>query len=58
MDLFKLPYSCIIVDDDEIDRLTTLFFARKFPFLDISGIYASTEEALKNFNAGGSSLPS
>ena len=52
MDIFNPPYSCIIVDDDEIDRLTTLSFARKFPFLDILGIYASTEEALKNFNAG------
>ena len=52
MDIFNPPYSCILVDDDGIDRLTTLSFARKFPFLDISGVYASTEEALKNFNAG------
>lgn len=52
MNLFNPPYSCIIVDDDEIDRLTTLSFARKFPFLNILGNYASTEEALKNFNAG------
>ena len=52
MNIINPPYSCIIVDDDEIDRLTTVSFARKFPFLDISGIYASTEEALKNFNAG------
>jgi two-component system LytT family response regulator len=48
MALFKPPYHCIIVDDDEIDRLTTLSFARKFPFLQILGVYASTEEALKD----------
>ncbi|MBO9658149.1 MAG: response regulator transcription factor [Chitinophagaceae bacterium] len=38
-------YRCIIVDDDEIDRLTTLSFARQFSFLDIS-IFASATEAL------------
>lgn len=39
-------YSCIIVDDDEIDRLTVLSFAKKFPALDILGIFESAEEAL------------
>jgi DNA-binding LytR/AlgR family response regulator len=38
-------YRCIIVDDDEIDRLTTLSFARQFPFLDIS-VFGSATEAL------------
>lgn len=47
MELYKPPYRCIIVDDDEIDRLTTLSFARKFPFLNIVGVYGSVEEALK-----------
>ena len=47
MELYKPPYPCIIVDDDEIDRLTTLSFARKFPFLNILGVYGSVEEALK-----------
>ncbi len=46
MNQFKPPYHCIIVDDDEIDRLTTLSFAWRFPFLEIRGVYASTEEAL------------
>ncbi len=46
MDLLRPPYNCIIVDDDEVDRLTTVSFARRFPFLHITGIYASTEEAL------------
>ncbi|GGF00237.1 LytR/AlgR family response regulator transcription factor [Flavobacterium limi] len=39
-------YSCIIVDDDEIDRLTALSFAKKFPVLDIVGIFESAEDAL------------
>ncbi|CAD0001620.1 LytR/AlgR family response regulator transcription factor [Flavobacterium salmonis] len=39
-------YSCIIVDDDEIDRLTVLSFAKKFPVLDILGVFESAEEAL------------
>ncbi|MCG2613783.1 LytTR family DNA-binding domain-containing protein [Terrimonas sp. NA20] len=38
-------YRCIIVDDDEIDRLTTLSFARQFPFLNIS-VFGSATEAL------------
>jgi DNA-binding LytR/AlgR family response regulator len=41
-----LPYKCIIVDDDEVDRLTTLSFVRKYPFLQIAGTYASALEAL------------
>lgn len=39
-------YSCIIVDDDEIDRLTTLSFVKKHSLLQVSGVYASAEEAL------------
>lgn len=39
-------YTCIIVDDDEIDRLTVLSFAKKFPVLDILGVFESAEEAL------------
>ncbi len=39
-------YSCIIIDDDEIDRLTVVAFAKKFPVLDIVGIFESAEDAL------------
>ena len=39
-------YTCIIVDDDEIDRLTVLSFAKKFPVLDILGVFESAEDAL------------
>lgn len=39
-------YRCVIVDDDEIDRLTTLMYARKYSFLEIVGVFASATEAL------------
>ncbi len=39
-------YSTIIVDDNEIDRLNTQLRAKKYPFLNISGVYTSAEEAL------------
>ncbi|MBF4506582.1 response regulator transcription factor [Flavobacterium sp. JLP] len=39
-------YTCIIIDDDEIDRLTVVSFAKKFPILDIIGVFESAEEAL------------
>lgn len=39
-------YTCIIIDDDEIDRLTVLSFAKKFAVLDILGVFESAEEAL------------
>ena len=39
-------YTCIIIDDDEIDRLTVLSFAKKFPLLDILGVFESAEDAL------------
>jgi DNA-binding LytR/AlgR family response regulator len=42
----KNKYSCVIVDDDEIDRLTTTSFVRRYPFLTIDGIYESAEQAL------------
>ena len=42
-------FSCIIVDDDEIDRLMVLSFAKRFPNLDIKGVFDSAEEALNYF---------
>lgn len=39
-------YTCIIIDDDEIDRLTVVSFAKKFPLLEILGVFESAEEAL------------
>jgi two-component system LytT family response regulator len=40
------PYNCIIIDDDEIDRLTVLSFAKKFPVLNVLGVFESAEDAL------------
>ncbi len=37
---------CIIVDDDEIDRLTVMSYTKKFPQLHVVGVYASAKEAL------------
>lgn len=39
-------FTCIIVDDDEIDRLTVLSYAKKFPFLTILGVFDSAGAAL------------
>ena len=39
--------SCIIVDDDEIDRLATLSFVRRYPFLNVVGVYAGSQAALQ-----------
>ncbi|GAB3023677.1 LytTR family DNA-binding domain-containing protein [Niabella terrae] len=39
-------YRCIIIDDDEIDRLTVQAFARNYGFLDIVGVYDNPTAAL------------
>lgn len=41
-------YQCLIIDDDEIDRLTVLAHAKKFDCLKITGVYSSGDEALKH----------
>lgn len=41
-----LPFNCIIIDDDEIDRLTVLSFAKKFPVLNILGVFEMAEDAM------------
>ena len=38
-------YNCVVIDDDEIDRLTTFSFVKKYPFLNVTGIYSSATEA-------------
>lgn len=40
-------FNCVIADDDEIDRLTTLSFARQYPFLCITGCFSTAEEVLE-----------
>lgn len=38
--------NCIIVDDDEIDRLTVLSFAKRFDNLEVKGVFESSVKAL------------
>jgi len=40
------PFNCIIIDDDEIDRLTVVSYAKRFPSLKIIGVFNQAEEAL------------
>ena len=40
------PYKCLIIDDDEIDRLTATSFVKKFPQFTIVGVYENGQEAL------------
>jgi len=42
----KTDYKCFIVDDNKIDRLTTVSLVRKYPFLKIDGIFESAPDAL------------
>ena len=42
----KTVFSAVIVDDDEVDGLTTLSFVRQQPFLQVAGLYENAEEAL------------
>jgi two-component system LytT family response regulator len=44
----KMLLKVIIIDDNEIDRLTALAFVKKYPFLQIAGVFDSATEALKN----------
>jgi len=40
-------YSCIIVDDNELDRLTVVSHARRVLFLQIAGAFGSSAKALE-----------
>ena len=40
-------FNCIIVDDDEIDRLTVISFVKRFPEFTICGIFENAEAALE-----------
>jgi two-component system, LytTR family, response regulator len=42
-----ITYKCIIVDDDEIDRLTVLSFVKKYPVLEVIAVCKNAAEALK-----------
>src|ERR1017187_8272556 len=40
-------YRCFVVDDNQIDRLTTASFVRKYSFLKVAGLFDNAEEALE-----------
>ena len=44
--------NCIIIDDNELDRLMVESLVRKFSFLTISGVYSNVNEALEHLNQG------
>ncbi len=46
MDPKKKNYTCVIVDDNELDRLTVVSYVRRYPFLYAAGIFESAEQAL------------
>ena len=39
-------YPCVIVDDDIIDRLTTISFVKKYSFLNVAASFENSTEAL------------
>jgi len=47
MSIDKKTYNCIIVDDDEIDRLMVQSFCRHYPFLKLTGSFESSVEAME-----------
>lgn len=46
-------FNCIIIDDDDIDRLTVVSHVKKFDTLSIAGVFASTAEALPTIASQG-----
>lgn len=45
--LMMKTFNCIIIDDDEIDRLTVVSYVKKFPFLNIIGVFDNPNDALE-----------
>jgi DNA-binding LytR/AlgR family response regulator len=46
MDVEKNKYHCIIADDNEVDRLSLQAYVRRYPFLQVEGVFESAEEVL------------
>lgn len=53
MDQVKRIYDCIIVDDDELDRLMLLSQVKRYHFIRVAGAYESAIEALAHVKANG-----
>lgn len=46
MELLQKKYNAIVVDDNEIDRLSLQMHLKNYAFLNVAGIYESADEAL------------
>jgi len=46
MNPMKKAYTCIIVDDNELDRLTLVSYVRRYSFVQIAGVFESPALAL------------
>jgi len=46
MNLTQKTYTCIIADDDELDRLTLISYVRRYPFIQMVGAFASPAQVL------------
>lgn len=44
--LTDMSYNCLIIDDYELDRLMTISYVKRFPELNIGGVFASATEAI------------
>ena len=42
----KTNYTCIIADDNELDRLMLVSYVRRYPFIQVAGVFESASEAL------------
>ncbi len=42
----KQSITCLVVDDDEIDRLTTISYLKDYPFIDMLGVFEDPFSAL------------
>ena len=42
-----MQFNTIIVDDDEIDRLTVICYTKKFPVLNVIGVFSCAEDAIE-----------
>jgi DNA-binding NarL/FixJ family response regulator len=44
--------NCIIIDDNELDRLMVESLVRKFSFFTVAGVYSNVIEALEHLAKG------
>lgn len=45
-------YNCIIVEDNEVDRLMNVSFVKRYPFLQLAGTFSSAADAIPTLEKG------